>query len=288
MVDPELLLERGAQLVAHELGGVQRGLTRRGPRAPRAPGVSAPSDHRWRWCTASTRGSASSAASIAVGVHAPRRLLEQHRGGVADQRPGRDEHERGDGERDRGVDPVGAGGGHDHAGDDHPERAERVRREVEERAAQVQVLAAHPGDEPRAAGVDRRARCTPTIATPDAVDGAAGPRTGRSPRQTIQTDATKSSAAFDERGEHLGALPAVGGAGRRRTRAEHQRDEGERRARRRRWRGARSRRAARATRTRPRPRSAPPGAPALSGEREHERPPARRRRRGGRVAGSWW
>ena len=49
------------------------------------------------------------------------------------------------------VDPLGAGGEHDGAGDDHADRARRVGREVEERAAQVQAAAGRAGDDPGAA-----------------------------------------------------------------------------------------------------------------------------------------
>ena len=189
-------------------------------------GVSAPSDHRWTWWTASTRGSASSAVSIASASMPRGACSSSTDGGVADERPRGDEHERGDRERDRGIDPRGAGECDDHARHDHAEGSERVRREVEERAAQVEVVPAHAGDEPRAPRVDRRARPRRRSATPTPSTSArireATDRLPHDPRRRGD-----EQHRVRERGEDLGPLPSVGGARRRRPRAQPQRDEGE-------------------------------------------------------------
>ena len=108
-------------------------------------GVSEPIDQTCRWWTASTPSAVVSACSTAVDVEPLRRAFEQHPGRVPQQLPGRDEHEDRDEDRDQRVDPLGAGRHHDESGDDHADRARRVGREVQERAAQVQAVAARRG-----------------------------------------------------------------------------------------------------------------------------------------------
>ena len=145
-----------------------------------------------------------------VDVEAGGRRLHQHVEGLLDQAPGGGEDEGGDQQADDRVDDVGAAEQDEGAGDDHPERAERVGDAVAQHPLEVDVLALAAGQHPgggevageaeqaegeHAGALDRRR-------VGEAADRGPGDRDAdRDQEQTV-----------DQRRQHLGALVAEGAA----------------------------------------------------------------------------
>jgi hypothetical protein len=212
VLDPELLRELCLQLLAAGLGLVQGQLAPqhdvRGQRRrlrPDRPDVEVV--HRVDAVGSDER------VLHRVDVQPLRDRLEQHAGGVAEELPGRDEHEDRDEDRHHRVDPLGAGRQHDRTGDHDADRAGRVRREVDERAAQVQVLARGPGDHPGAARVDDQTE------EPDHEDAETVDRLGmREALDRLVDHPARHEHEHDGvrlRREHFGPQHPVGVAGRR-------------------------------------------------------------------------